>query len=295
MSRGNHYHFDTLVKVHPALASYVVTVDTDHQTIDFADPLAVRALNFALLKKDYGLTYYDLPDDNLVPAVPGRWKYINCIAAICRDLGANKHAKMHLLDIGTGANVIYPLLAHKGLRWTAVGSDISKESLTHAQFILDQNGITSEAVRLVHQDNPKYLLQGIIEDIDYIDAVLFNPPFYDNGQAQDANILKSKNLGREVSRNFAGKSHEIACDGGELRILTDYIRESAAYPHKVYVYTCLVSQGKNLKLLQRQLKELNVPYYDTISLNTSNKKGRILYWSWLQKKQAMAWRAYRWK
>ena len=294
MARQLQYDFTALAEAHPELSHYVVNA-RGYETIDFGNPSAVRALNIALLKKDYMLSYYDLPEENLIPAVPGRWQYIKELAQLFVQSGASKRAKMHILDIGTGANVIYPLLAHQRLGWTAVGSDISEVSLTHAQQILDRNGIPKTAVELVHQANPQHILRGVIDDMDYVDAVVFNPPFYDTAESQDANVHKAQKLGTEAVRNFGGKEHEIACDGGELRILKDYITESKTYANKAYWYTCLVSQGVNLKPLTKMLKALPQMTHGTMAIDTTNKKARVLFWSFLSPKQSQAWSTYRWR
>jgi 23S rRNA (adenine1618-N6)-methyltransferase len=40
-------------------------------SIDYADPQAVKALNQALLKHAYGLQHWDIPRGYLCPPIPG--------------------------------------------------------------------------------------------------------------------------------------------------------------------------------------------------------------------------------
>jgi 23S rRNA (adenine1618-N6)-methyltransferase len=55
------YDFSALIKSHPALAPYVKPSAHGNLSIDFADPLAVKTLNAALLKLDYKIVDWDIP------------------------------------------------------------------------------------------------------------------------------------------------------------------------------------------------------------------------------------------
>ena len=136
-SRNQHkqaYDFLSLIKTYPPLAPYVKTNTHNTLSVDFADPLSVKALNTALLKHHYHITNWDIPKGALCPPIPGRADYIHYIAEL---LGvsepaahvANTPPTIHLLDIGTGANGIYVLLACQMYGWHCVGSDINTQSL----------------------------------------------------------------------------------------------------------------------------------------------------------------------
>jgi 23S rRNA A1618 N6-methylase RlmF len=55
------------------------------------------------------------------------------------------------LDIGTGANLVYPLIAHKSYGWKMLGTDINEDSLKNARHILDQNPDLSSSIQLKQQ------------------------------------------------------------------------------------------------------------------------------------------------
>ncbi|KES18404.1 putative SAM-dependent methyltransferase [Gilliamella apicola SCGC AB-598-I20] len=76
----NGYPFDLLIKTLPELANFVKPNQFGRVTIDFADPLAVKTLNKALLLHYYQLSYWDIPDNYLCPPIPGRADYIHYLA-----------------------------------------------------------------------------------------------------------------------------------------------------------------------------------------------------------------------
>ena len=122
------YDFTALKKAHPALARFIIKNKFNHQaTIDFSDSKAVKALNLALLKSDYQLEYWDIPEGYLCPPIPGRVDYIHHLndllsATPAKLLENKKH--ISLLDIGTGASCIYPILGQRTYGWQFVASDI---------------------------------------------------------------------------------------------------------------------------------------------------------------------------
>lgn len=78
-------------------------------SVNFADPLAVKTLNKALLAHFYGVTHWDIPDGFLCPPVPGRADYVHHLAdLLADDNGGVVPKQATVLDIGTGANLIYP-------------------------------------------------------------------------------------------------------------------------------------------------------------------------------------------
>lgn len=290
------YDFVALTQVCPELKPFIILAPNGHDTIDFSDPAAVRALNKAILMSDYQLDYWSIPEGKLVPAIPGRWLYIEKLKALFeKENTSKKNSKKHILDIGVGANCIYPLLAHKRYGWTCVGSDIEQISLDNAASILKKNGIYKESIQLKIQKNSSSIFHSIIESDDYYDAVICNPPFYDSiSDPQLANKKKNKNLNQVINRNFGGEFHEIACMGGELDFISRMITESTYYKNQVYWFSCLVSKEKNLVKLFKLLHGVTPSIYNTFSIDTANKKARVLYWSFLTKKQRSAWENWRW-
>jgi 23S rRNA (adenine1618-N6)-methyltransferase len=106
------YDFLLLVQAHPTLSQYVRPNAYGDDSIDFANPQAVKALNQALLKHYYGVAVWDIPKNYLCPPIPGRADYVHYLADLLTDSIPNlNHEQVRLLDIGTGANLVYPLIA----------------------------------------------------------------------------------------------------------------------------------------------------------------------------------------
>jgi 23S rRNA (adenine1618-N6)-methyltransferase len=92
------YNFSKLCKAYPSLSEFVFENQYNTQTIDFANPKAVKALNTALLFLHYELSYWDFPDDNLCPPIPGRVDYIHHLADLLELSNITKNIRV--LDIG---------------------------------------------------------------------------------------------------------------------------------------------------------------------------------------------------
>ena len=78
----NNYNIPKLIEVEPELKHFVFENDFGTQTIDFANPNAVKLLNKALLKTYYSIDYWEFPDTNLCPPIPGRVDYIQHLAEL---------------------------------------------------------------------------------------------------------------------------------------------------------------------------------------------------------------------
>lgn len=117
----NGYDFSYLVKQLPELAKWLVINKAGDTSIDFSDAKAVKMLNQALLKSYYNVDFWDIPEGYLCPPIPGRVDYIHYLADLLADdnngvIPTGKQIKV--LDIGTGANLVYPLTGSSGQNHT---------------------------------------------------------------------------------------------------------------------------------------------------------------------------------
>lgn len=196
-SRNLHnqgYDFSALVKSYPALAPHVKPNPYGDLSIDFSNPLAVKALNAALLNRYYNIADWDIPDGALCPPIPGRADYIHYIA----DLVGPENPDIRLLDIGTGANGIYPLLACRIYGWQCVGSDINPLSLANVGTIIDSNADLKERFTLRTQTDKNHIFEGIIQPDEYFDVSVCNPPFH---ASQDEALKSSQRKVSNLARN----------------------------------------------------------------------------------------------
>jgi 23S rRNA (adenine1618-N6)-methyltransferase len=272
------YNFKKLKELSPSLAPYVGQKTSGGLTIDFGDPKAVKELNKALLKSQYGLAFWDIPDNYLCPPIPGRAEYIHLMADL---LEQKPDQKVSCLDIGTGANLIYPILGSLEYGWRFVASDIDEKALTNAQRLLSKNPQLQPIIELRKQVNPRDIFRGIIKDADYFDLMFCNPPFYESArEAAEATQRKSENLQTKNTRNFGGQSHELWCQGGEKKFINDIAFQSKFFKDQVGWFSTLVSKKENLIGLYKTLKKTGAEEVKTIPLDLGNKKSRIVAWTY---------------
>lgn len=267
------YDFDVLVKQNPILEEFVITNKYNSITIDFSNPKAVKELNKALLFTYKNISVWDFPDENLCPPIPGRLDYIHHLNDL---LGNEKNIK--ILDIGTGATCIYPLLGVAEYNWSFVATDIDLDALDTAQDNIDDNNFT-DSIELRQQFKEEHILKDILEDDDFFSATMCNPPFYKSAEeAQGANKRKSRNLGNNAVRNFSGNNNELWYVGGEKAFLHTYLYESSLQPKKSNWFTSLVSKKENVESLKASSKKLGVAEFKTIPMQQGNKVTRIVCW-----------------
>ncbi|MCO5575920.1 hypothetical protein L7F22_029727 [Adiantum nelumboides] len=134
--------FNFLASHYPSFKEYVSIAPNGRAKIDWTDFNATRELTRVLLAHDFGIHWW-IPDGQLCPTVPNRANYIHWI----QDLLTNCPAPWHTidkdsiwgLDIGTGANCIYPLLGAAIHGWHFVGTDVTDTALEWARWNVQQN------------------------------------------------------------------------------------------------------------------------------------------------------------
>ncbi len=121
------YDFELLVAALPELKEHLIKNPVGEDTINFSNPLAVKLLNKALLAHHYGVKHWDIPAGYLCPPIPGRADYIHRVADILNSDGQGEpynHASVKALDIGVGANCIYPIIGTTEYKWRCTGTDV---------------------------------------------------------------------------------------------------------------------------------------------------------------------------
>lgn len=288
----NPYDFDLLISCVPELKNYVFVNVHGTRTINFSIPKAVKLLNKALLLHFYNIKDWDIPDTNLCPPIPGRADYVHYIADLLTE-NQNKiptGTSVKGLDIGVGANLVYPLIAHKSYGWQMLGTDINEDSLKNAQHILDQNPDLASAISLQYQPDSNYVFKNIVKKEDQFTFCMCNPPFHDSKESMvKGNVRKTKNLNRSKNQksllNFSGQQSELWCEGGELAFITKMINESVQFSSQILWFTCLVSKKDNLYKLTTLLKKVKAVDFKTIDMAQGQKISRILTWTFVPKKE----------
>jgi 23S rRNA (adenine1618-N6)-methyltransferase len=292
------YAFDALVKANPALKPFVIKNPKGDDTIAFSDPQAVLELNRSMLFDAYGLQSYALPQGFLCPPVPGRADYIHAVADLFAELNNGKIPKgpsVQVLDIGTGANVIYPIIGISEYQWSFVGTDINKRATEIAEAIGKANPSIAPRLSIRLQLNSLSVLKGMMKTGEVMDAVMTNPPFHaSRQQAMAANARKNKGLTKTEGQpqNFSGLYDELICEGGEIGFVSRMIEESKYFSNRVLWFTALVSKKDSLRYIFRALKAADPIQHRIIELNQGNKQTRILAWSFLTATERAAWQKH---
>lgn len=299
-NRHRHrYDFDTLLQSCPLLAAFLKTGPHGDTTVDFTDPLAVKALNRALLAHFYEVKQWDIPDGFLCPPVPGRADYIHHLADLLAEAnGGNVPSQALVLDIGVGSNCIYPLIGQHEYGWRFTGSEVDPDALHSANTIIDANPGLSRSIRLRRQKNSAAIFPGIIHKNETFDATLCNPPFHDSEEtARSSSERKRRNLGQDEKGvlNFGGRQQELWCEGGEVAFVGQMIKESKEFGRQVMWFTSLVSRGENLPALYRMLQEAGVEKVVKKEMAQGQKQSRFIAWSFMNDAQRARWTATRFK
>ena len=292
----NSYDFETLITSVPELKHYVFKNDYDTLTINFNIPKAVRLLNKALLLKYYNVKNWDIPENNLCPPIPGRADYVHYLA----DLLAEDNGEIPTgtpvkgLDIGTGANLVYPLIANHSYGWEMLGTDINPNSLENAQKILESNPDLEENIQLKLQPDSNLIFKNIILSKDRFTFSMCNPPFHESeedailGNRRKNNNIRKKKVDK-TNLNFSGNASELWCEGGEMAFIKKMINESVQFSSQVLWFTSLVSKKDNLHQLTTLLKNLKVPEFKIIDMTQGQKISRILAWTFVPKDNRKDW------
>ena len=267
-------------------------------TIDFADPDAVTTLNRALLKHHYGIAHWDIPRGYLCPPIPSRADYVHNVA----DLLASDHdnniprgLSVAVLDIGVGANCVYPLIGSREYGWRFVGTDIDRAAVKWAGQLAAANPAVAASIECRLQPSPVAIFDNITRPGERFALSICNPPFHaSRAEAAAGTLRKLKNLNGHVAPrvraapppptptlNFGGQSTELWCDGGESAFVRRIIAQSARLPELCAWFTTLVSKRGNLPAIYRELKNVHELDVRTLPMFAGQKQSRLVAWTFL--------------
>lgn len=319
------YDFEVLQKALPELSAAVRENFYGDLSIDFSNPQSVKLLNRALLKYFYQVDYWDIPAAYLCPPIPGRADYLHYLADILAESYAQHDSndpadaipvgkKVTVLDIGVGANCVYPIIGTRQYGWSFIGSDIDPVAVKSAALLGASNPTLKGRIDCRLQPNSQEIFNGVLGAQERVDATLCNPPFHRSlaeaaeGSSRKINSLavssgrKSRGVRtqRQFSRdkpkldsnpslNFGGQAAELWCPGGEVVFITQMIKESAEIAGQCLWFTSLVSKKENLGAIYRSLKSVHVDTIKTIDMQHGQKMTRIVAWTFHNEKSRRQW------
>ncbi|UNU88714.1 23S rRNA (adenine(1618)-N(6))-methyltransferase RlmF [Aeromonas dhakensis] len=289
------YDFAALCLRTPELQPFVFVNPYGASTIDFANPAAVKALNKALLALHYGIQHWDLPAGYLCPPIPGRVDYLHRVAdLLAESVGKVPTGKgVRVLDVGVGANCIYPLLGAREYGWRFVGSDIDPVSVKAASLLANSNGLGSQ-IECRLQGRAGDIFQGIVAPRERFALTLCNPPFHASlAEASKGTERKLRNLGKEVKDkpvlNFGGQKAELWCEGGEAAFLAAMINQSRAFAEQCLWFSSLVSKKENLPAAKKALTRVGARQVRVLEMAQGNKVSRVLAWTFFDEAGCREW------
>jgi 23S rRNA (adenine1618-N6)-methyltransferase len=276
---GGRYDFAALSRSCPELTQYLQPNPMGDQTIDFSDSKSVLSLNQALLVHFYRVHQWKIPQGYLCPPIPGRADAIHYLADLLATSNNGEKStgkSVKVLDVGTGANCIYPIIGSQSYGWKFVGTDIDPVAIKTARAIVAANPCLLNLVKIRQQKDPTSIFRGIIG----------NPPFHASMEdAQAGSLRKLKNLGKVkvrasfASSNFGGQHNELWCPGGEVQFVTRMIEESVLFSNQVGWFTSLVSKSENLRPLKTALAQTKAKQVKIIHMSQGQKRSRLLAWN----------------
>ncbi|MFW7524241.1 23S rRNA (adenine(1618)-N(6))-methyltransferase RlmF [Vibrio ostreicida] len=302
------YDFSSMVSLTPELKQHIVTNPHGESSINFSDPIAVKLLNKSLLAIGYGVTYWDIPSGYLCPPVPGRADYIHRLAELLgKDQPRLEHNQVRALDIGVGANCIYPIVGVRQYGWYYIGSDIDPVSIENANQIVSRNPVLAGRIDCRLQPRRDAFFTNIIRSGERYDVTTCNPPFHQSFEdAQQGTTRKLNNLSRNRHQrgqksqkmetkaspilNFGGQHSELWCPGGEAEFVKNLVKESQDFSDQVLWFSTLISKKDNVRWMRKNLERVGAKEAQVVEMKQGQKVSRFVAWTFQTRSERQNWR-----
>ena len=150
-----------------------------------------------------------------MPSIPGRADYVHRLSdLLLGDYPDTQHNRVRALDIGTGANAIYPIIGCTQYQWQCVGSDIDPISVSNVVKIIKENSVLENKVECRLQMIAVVFLKESGSN-EYYEVSICNPPFHKSlkdahaGTDRKINNLQNRAKRRHKSEPISGKERAI--------------------------------------------------------------------------------------
>jgi tRNA1Val (adenine37-N6)-methyltransferase len=164
---------------------------------------------------------------------------------------------LNILDLGTGTGLLLHMMAQKYPNASLSGIDIHHESLECAKINIQQNN-------LIHKTNlikGNFLDPNIIYPISRFDAIISNPPFFEN-QLKSSNAAKSKSRHFENGemQQFFNQIDQLLTPNGTAYILLPANNETVEFtpnllPQKIIFIHNQFNKSAHLKVIELTRKK----------------------------------------
>lgn len=327
-------NFAALARVDADFAQHVRFTSEGEAYLDWGCPAAMVALTRTLLWHDFQIRW-GLPEGRLCPTVPSRINYLLWLDDLLTSsmlLSPNKPAAVlppssldllpsmeaagpstllaapsssfylnaragcrRVIDIGTGASCIYPLLGVALLGWSFLGTEHNETSIEAARRNVELNdwcghievrtvtpGVATQATHDFCKGIPALdevpVLLGVLRPGETFDACMCNPPFYDLHEQPHGRWATAS--GSQDAR-CAAAGAELHCEGGEVGFVQRIVRDSLRLRDAVTWYSSLLGRKTSLAPLLRELHLHSVPRIKICELAQGQTSRWVLAWSFV--------------
>ncbi|KAK7447119.1 hypothetical protein VKT23_013744 [Stygiomarasmius scandens] len=186
------------------------------------------------------------------------------------------------VDIGTGASVIYPLLACSlESEWMMYASDIDELSLSYARKNIQDNHL-QDRIELIDaseshdKPNKPILWPLFLHSNSSFYFTMCNPPFYGSTE-EVARSAREKAL--EPSAVCTGADVEMITPGGERNFVLQMVRESTEVQTRCKYYTSMLGKLSSVEAVVGLLKELRISNYAVTEFAQGQTRRWAVGWS----------------
>ena len=261
--------FKFLSEEFPEFKKYVYINKYGGYSINWKNPNSIKELVKTILNKFFNIIYYEIPENFLVPTLTSRYNYLNYINKLFTKFKIENKEKI-LIDIGTGANIIYPLLGYKLYNWNFIASEINEDAIKIGKKIIKENNLEKE-IFIFKQNDSKKIFENIININKKYLCSICNPPFFDINTE-----IKKDNLYTDNEYNY----NEVYCEGGEIFFIKEMIKESYIYKKNIFLFSSLIGRKKNMKKIYSVIKNLKeISLLNKITIKQGKNARWIIIWS----------------
>ncbi|CEF62785.1 Methyltransferase-like protein 16 [Strongyloides ratti] len=257
--------------------------------VNFQDIDSSRIVAEVLLKEYFSLDI-TFSKNHLIPRINNRLDYLLIIEDFFK-LNYKENGKVLGIDIGVGANCIYPLLGNKLMGWDFIGIDIDANAIEEGKKIISNNNLKEKIMLLIKEETDvsntfALAVKNISNNVKIFS--MCNPPFFDDDEVNNRfinvenlkiNMLSSKR--HTPSSITIATENELSSTGGEINFIKKMIEDSQDedISKKVSLFTSLIGKKKSIKVIENILKNIKSCYYKFYEMKHGKTSRWIVMWT----------------